>query len=130
MKSSSRLLIKNRLPALCIGLLFTACATHPNLHTPNEAEVRHSDMPQIQIPYIYPQDAVTKGLEGNVVLWVRISAQGHCESARIEHSSGHTELDQAALDAVNTWHFNPIINGEDVPVASTIIVPFYFKLPK
>lgn len=47
----------------------------------------------------YPPQAVTQGLEGDVVLLLSLSESGQLDSAAVARSSGHAILDQAALDA-------------------------------
>lgn len=46
----------------------------------------------------YPSAAQRRGLTGNPVLEVFISADGTLREARIQRSSGHAEIDAAALD--------------------------------
>jgi len=47
----------------------------------------------------YPQEAIRRGMEGEVVLLLMLDASGRVESAEIARSSGHALLDGAALDA-------------------------------
>ena len=47
----------------------------------------------------YPPQAVTEGLEGEVILLLSLSENGQLVSAAVARSSGHAILDQAALDA-------------------------------
>jgi protein TonB len=64
---------------------------------------------------VYPRAAAERGLEGVVLLLVRVAPDGRVESVEIERSSGYPILDRAAYDAVITWHFHAAIkNGEVV----------------
>lgn len=47
----------------------------------------------------YPPEAVAQGLEGEVILLLVLAEGGKLVSATVARSSGHTLLDQAALDA-------------------------------
>lgn len=50
----------------------------------------------------YPPEAVTRGLEGEVVLLLTLTESGQLASAEIARSSGHALLDQAALEAARS----------------------------
>ena len=75
----------------------------------------------------YPTEARRRGLQGKVVLLVEVSAAGVPASVAVAASSGHAALDQAALAAVQHWHFNPATRG-GTPVAGTAQVPIQFRL--
>ena len=56
----------------------------------------------------YPQKSVRARQEGTVLLRISIDASGVPQSVSVEKSSGHRELDQAALSHVKkTWRFSP-----------------------
>ncbi len=74
---------------------------------------------------IYPNEAARLGQHGLVVVRAHVSPDGHAEGVDIEKSSGYPLLDNAARDAVITWHFRPAIDG-GVPVQSTISVAIDF----
>ena len=48
---------------------------------------------------LYPPEAVNRGLEGEVVLLLKLAADGRIVSVEIASSSGHALLDQAAINA-------------------------------
>jgi protein TonB len=75
----------------------------------------------------YPAEARRRGLQGKVVLLVEVSAAGLPASVAVASSSGHAALDQAALAAVQRWHFSPATRG-GTPVAGTAQVPIQFRL--
>ena len=71
----------------------------------------------------YPAIAKTARVQGQVVLQAEISKDGNIENLRV--ISGHPLLTQAALDAVKQWKYRPyILNGEPVPVETTVTVIF------
>jgi protein TonB len=56
----------------------------------------------------YPADARRRGLEGNVMLKVEVSAEGQPGVPLIESSSGHAVLDRAAIDWIRRrWRWDP-----------------------
>ncbi|HTN42548.1 MAG TPA: energy transducer TonB [Nitrospiria bacterium] len=89
--------------------------------------------PQFDAAYLenpkpkYPATARKLGIQGTVVLRVFISVEGNPAEIRVEKSSGHPVLDQAALTAVKKWRFDPAHEGE-APVAAWVDVPIRFRL--
>lgn len=72
---------------------------------------------------IYPDEARAAGIQGVVVLEVRIEADGRVGQARILRSI--PALDEAAMDAVREWQFTPtLLNGTATPVVMTVTVQF------
>jgi TonB family protein len=55
-------------------------------------------------PVPYPADALAKGVEGSVVVQVRLDANGEVVDAAV--LSGPDELRRAAQQSVLTWHFD------------------------
>jgi TonB family protein len=75
---------------------------------------------------VYPQDARDAGVQGVVIIEARIEADGRVGSAMILRSI--PQLDQAALDAVKQWEFEPtLLNGVPVPVIMTMTIQFTDK---
>jgi protein TonB len=48
---------------------------------------------------LYPPEAIRLGLEGDVILLLRLDGSGNIRSVAIARSSGHALLDQAAISA-------------------------------
>lgn len=83
--------------------------------------------PQATVIPDYPEIAQQNGWEGRVIVRAYISAEGTVGEAEISRSSGHQELDEAALVAVRRAQFEAATrNG--LPVASWIKVPISFAL--
>ena len=76
---------------------------------------------------LYPRIAREQGWQGKVVLRARISAEGTVKQAEVQESSGFAVLDDSAIQAVQTWSFEPAKNGE-FAVASTVALPIRFDL--
>lgn len=75
----------------------------------------------------YPEVARERGWEGVVVLTVAVSVSGTPDSVAVTRSSGHSALDQAALDAVRRWRFEPA-RRIGIAIAGTVSVPIRFRL--
>lgn len=72
---------------------------------------------------VYPAAARDAGIQGVVIMEVRIEADGRVGSAGILRSI--PALDQAALDAVRQWEFEPgLLNGVPTPVIMAVTVQF------
>jgi periplasmic protein TonB len=76
-----------------------------------------------QIKPAYPAIAKSARIQGAVVLQAEISKQGTIEHLQV--ISGHPMLVQSAVEAVKQWRYKPyLLNGEPVPVETTITVNF------
>lgn len=72
---------------------------------------------------IYPPEAKAAKIEGTVVIQATIGTDGRLSNLTIVQ--GPQELQQAALDAVQTWRYRPyLLNGEPVEVQTVINVVF------
>lgn len=78
-------------------------------------------------PPAYPSVSRRYREQGKVVLRVYVSATGTAEKVEILTSSGSPRLDQAAQEAVRSWHFVPARQGE-TPVPAWVNVPIKFSL--
>ncbi|MGP1395090.1 MAG: TonB family protein [Inquilinaceae bacterium] len=78
-------------------------------------------------PPAYPSAARRRGLEGRVVLTVTVSAAGAVTNIAVRISSGASILDDAAVEAVRAWSFDPGRTG-GVAAAGRVDVPIVFRL--
>jgi protein TonB len=76
---------------------------------------------------VYPELARRRHQEGLVLLAVKITAQGRAERVEIKKSSGFSLLDNAAVEAVRDWEFQPARIGS-LALESEIEVPVRFEL--
>jgi protein TonB len=60
---------------------------------------------------VYPPDAARRAEQGTVDLLVHVAPDGVAQGVDVTGSSGYVRLDQAARDAVSTWHFLPALKG-------------------
>jgi protein TonB len=96
------------------------------------SQARDSDAP-IESPKFlynpapaYPSDAQERGLQGTVVVGIRVMTDGSVGKVRVDSSSGYQILDQAALSTVSRWRFTPGKRGGR-PVELWIKIPINFR---
>ncbi|MFO1190256.1 MAG: energy transducer TonB [Alphaproteobacteria bacterium] len=75
----------------------------------------------------YPLAARYDGVEGRVMLRVRVDADGLVSGIDIASTSGHAILDRAAVETVSRWRFEPARAG-GVRVPGEVDVPIQFRL--
>ena len=75
----------------------------------------------------YPKMARERGWEGTVMLRLTINTRGMVEKVKTQKSSGHTELDESAMQSVKGWRFDPAKDGE-FPVSTVVDLPIRFNL--
>ncbi|WP_322994569.1 energy transducer TonB [Castellaniella sp.] len=75
----------------------------------------------------YPRTSQRRREQGRVVLRVLISPLGQVASVKVQKSSGHERLDQAAVDAMQRARFRPYTeNG--IAYKALVDIPFDFVL--
>ncbi|MCL2524057.1 MAG: energy transducer TonB [Betaproteobacteria bacterium] len=79
-----------------------------------QEQQRHGDF--------YPAEAIARGLQGEVLVRLLLTPDGSVEAARVEESSGHRLLDDAALKAVRALRALPA----DAPRET--LLPVIFRL--
>ena len=78
-------------------------------------------------PPEYPREARHKGWEGVVEALATVDAAGQLLDLRVSHSSGHPELDAAALTALRGARYKPgSVDG--APATATLTVTVRFRL--
>lgn len=85
--------------------------------------------PTSKIPPAYPSSLLSKGVGGRVLVSCTIDSSGRVVATSIKQSSGHPDLDKAAINAVNRWKFKPGTRGGK-KVKSVAVVPFNFEVKK
>jgi TonB family protein len=77
----------------------------------------------------YPEDAIRQNIQGEVVLYAIIRANGSVDSIQVVR---HLDplLDQCAVQALAQWKFRPATrDGKPVDVEAVVHIPFQYKLP-
>lgn len=75
----------------------------------------------------YPPELLAARVTGIVKLRVRVGRDGRVSRASVYRSSGRQALDQAALDAVRRWRFEPARQA-GIAIARDVIVPIRFTI--
>ena len=77
----------------------------------------------------YPPDALVRGVEGRVLLRVRIRDDGTVQDVKVHQSSGDKSLDESALLTVREkWQFTPAQeNGISVPCEALLPIRFTLR---
>lgn len=77
----------------------------------------------------YPEAARRRGAAGRVRVRALVSAAGAVEECAVASSSGHADLDAAAVEAVRRWRFAPAAERTGGrAAASYVTVPVVFEL--
>jgi TonB family protein len=80
----------------------------------------------VHAPIQYPESAITANEEGTVLVRALVEPSGHAVSLSIDKSSGHADLDAAALQSISQWSFSPgIRNGKPEP--RWVVLPVSFQ---
>jgi protein TonB len=106
----------------------------------DEEEKRQLDLKTVVISAIYDDKSLNnaspkypifskkEGEEGEVLLLVKIDANGNPTEIILASSSGYERLDNASMYAVKQWKFKPAKNKFGGNVESIVQIPFVFKL--
>jgi protein TonB len=106
-----------RLIVAILVLLTTGCMTQPN--RPPE--------PISMGGIVYPPGAAARHIEGYAVVGYDVTTDGTVTNAEIIESVPPGVFDEAALDAVRTWRFQPAIRKGQL-VQYRLMSPVRFKL--
>jgi TonB family protein len=76
----------------------------------------------------YPEDAQAAGIQGTVILGIVITEDGSVSDTEVQVLRSIPELDQAAIDAVTQWQYEPtVISGEPVEVEMNVSINFTLR---
>jgi len=78
---------------------------------------------------VYPILALRHNEQGDVLLQVLVEPNGEVGDVRIARSSGHAQLDAAALIGVGYWYYVPAVRNHQ-PVESWVTVRIQFRIPQ
>ncbi len=90
-------------------------------------EIRNRNAVMAAMERAYPPILRDAGIGGQVVVWFFISEEGQVLDKRVSQSSGHTQLDNAALEVADVYQFTPALN-RDQKVKVWIQIPITFQV--
>ena len=120
--------------ALVLTLLLSGCGLFAQDVPPTVYEIRKAGDYGVTAPKaIYHPDpeytdrARRKKISGSVVLSIVVTPEGTVRDAKVT-TSLDKDLDQQALNAVNTWKFEPATkDGKPVPVRISVEMTFRIR---
>jgi protein TonB len=75
-------------------------------------------LPIVKVAPVYPRRALSRGIEGFVIVEFTVGKQGSVKNAKVVEANPEGIFDQAALDAASKFKYKPrVINGEAAEVA-------------
>lgn len=102
----------------------------PGIAAPMPAGPIHMTNPRYRrppTPPVYPTRARELGITGTVLVRALISPDGDTRDCRVQRSSGHPQLDGAAVDAVRRWAFEPASHAGR-RVEAWVEIPIHFRI--
>jgi len=115
--------MRSSLPVLALSLL-------PLAGCFGEKEVVPPELLYGEKPVEYPLELWDEGVEGEVLLRIRVTDVGVVDSIELSRSSGHAGLDAVALEGVRDLTFDPgRLNGRRVDMWATIPIQFTKRPP-
>jgi protein TonB len=87
-------------------------ASSPTAATPAAPEVSPADFKRTRfVAPTYPPQALSRGLEGEVRVRITVDTQGRVADAQVLSGTPPGVFDQAAVNAVRKWRFEPVVKG-------------------
>lgn len=77
---------------------------------------------------VYPADAMANGVEGRVVVRYDVTVAGTVANAVVIESEPTGVFDDAALAAVRSWRFRPMVDHGEAVTASMRVSELVFRL--
>ena len=100
-----------------------------NMPSPSEHDDKiNMATPVIRIDPVYPQQALSENIEGEVVLKFDISATGKTDNIAIVSASPAGLFDESAKTALAQWQYKPRIQGGKAMVQKDLLVKLEFRL--
>jgi len=76
------------------------------LHSPPQPAIRKEYKASFRVEPTYPRQAISAGVTGKVIAWVRVAPNGTVQDVQIRESSNRI-FDREVIRALSQWKFNP-----------------------
>ncbi len=116
-------MVQNTSGAGAVGTDVTA----PLIEKPSGRSISHAPAYSRNPPPVYPARARQRRWEGTVLLEVSVNAQGLPATVQVKTTSSFAVLDEAAVEAVRQWVFEPARVDQNA-VSAIVEVPVRFYL--
>jgi len=73
---------------------------------PPQPAIRKEYKAQFRVEPTYPRQAISAGVTGKVIAWVRVAPNGTVQDVQIRESSNRI-FDREVIRALSQWKFNP-----------------------
>jgi protein TonB len=105
-------------------------AAGPRPFTPFSVAPRLINQPEVERVLLreYPPTLRDARVGGQALVWFLIDEEGRVQRTRLNRSSGHVQLDEAALRVAGVMRFTPAMN-RDQRVAVWVSMPVTFRVP-
>jgi TonB family protein len=81
-----------------------------------------------EVPPVYPREAERQGIRGWVDVEFTIAPDGSTQEVVVRNSQPQRTFDQAAVDAVKRWRFEPVVrDGAAIPQRAAMRIRFELK---
>ncbi len=78
---------------------------------------------------LYPDGAQIAGEQGDVLLEIKVTANGYPREIRVKQSSGFQDLDDAAIQTTAGWRYVPaVVDGDTATTWTTVKI--HYQLPQ
>ena len=118
--------IDGHLPRAAPAAQGAPAGAQPTATTAAPAALPASDPRPVSTPAPqYPRASMRRGEHGEVLVLVRVGANGRVTDVELVGSSRHPRLDRAAITAARRWRFEPAMR-DGQPVPGELRIPFSF----
>ena len=108
----------HKLPLLVVLYRLAAWASRPHLFADTMSALFNGYLPIVKIAPQYPRRALSRGLEGYVIVEYTVTKQGTVKNAVVVESKPEGIFDSAAVKSALRYKYKPrVVDGEPIEVS-------------